>query len=363
MSDQPRGAVPEQELELHRDTVAVRAGRPPHAADEPLNVPITMASTYVAGGELEYGRYANPTWTAFEEALGALEGGRCLAYASGMAAVGALLDLVALGEKVVAPRHAYNGVTTQLNLLASRERLVATLVDITDTAAVVAACEDAAIVWIESPTNPAMEVADLPTIIAAAHAAGATVVVDNTFATPLLQLPLALGADIVLHSATKFIGGHADLVMGAMVTTSDEVYDALKRSRDLTGAVPGPFETWLALRGLRTLPLRVERSQANAAELATRLADHPAIDEVRYPGFGGVLSVVLPSAEAAERLVHGTSLWINATSLGGVESTFERRRRWANEPATIPEGLVRLSVGIENVDDLWRDLSQALDRD
>ena len=347
---------------LHPDTIAVRAGRPPHTVDAPLNTPITMAATYVAGGELEYGRYANPTWTAFEEALGALEGGRCLSYASGLAAVAALLDLVAIGEKVVAPRHAYNGVTVQLTNLQARGRLTASLVDIADTAAVIAACEDAAIVWLESPTNPAMEVADLPAIIAAAHAADATVVVDNTFATPLLQHPLELGADIVLHSATKFIAGHSDVVMGAVVTRSLDVYDALKAHRDLTGAVPGPFEAWLALRGLRTLPLRVERASANAAELARRLAEHPAIDEVRYPGFGGVLAVVLPSAKAAESFVHGTELWVNTTSLGGVESTFERRRRWANEPATIPEGLVRLAVGIENVEDLWRDLEAALDR-
>jgi cystathionine gamma-synthase len=359
--DRPTPA-PSDQPALHPDTVAVRAGRPPHAVDSPLNAPITMAATYVAGGQLEYGRYANPTWTAFEEALGALEGGRCLSYASGLAAVAALLDLVTIGEKVVAPRHAYNGVTVQLTNLQARGRLVADLVDITDTAGVIAACEDAAIVWLESPTNPAMEVADLPEIIAVAHEAGATVVVDNTFATPLLQHPLELGADIVLHSATKFIAGHSDVVMGAIVTRSDQVYDALKGHRDLTGAVPGPFEAWLALRGLRTLPLRVERASANAAELARRLVEHPAIDEVRYPGFGGILAVVLPSAEAAESLVHGTELWVNATSLGGVESTFERRRRWANEPATIPEGLVRLAVGIENIEDLWRDLQDALDR-
>jgi cystathionine gamma-synthase len=347
---------------LHADTIAVRAGRPSPGPDAPLNTPVTLAATYVAGGDREYGRYTNPTWTAFEDALGALEGGRCLSFASGMAAVTCLLDLVGNGEKVVAPRHGYNGVTMQLADLEARGRIVAHLVDIEDTAAVMAACADAAVVWLESPTNPALEIADLPAIISAAHEAGATVVVDNTFATPLLQQPLKLGADVVLHSATKFIAGHSDVMMGAIVTGSDEVYDAVKGRRDLTGAVPGPFEAFLALRGLRTLPLRVERSQVNAAELARRLGDHPMIDSVRYPDFGGIVAIVFASAAAAELFVHGTRLWVNATSLGGVESTLERRRRWKTEPVTIPEGLVRLSVGTENVEDLWRDLQQALAR-
>lgn len=319
-----------------------------------------MASTYVAGGEREYGRYANPTWTAFEEALGDLEGGRCLSYASGLAAVATVLDLVATGETVVAPRHAYNGTLNQLADLEARGRVRSRLVDVTDTAAVVAACDDAALVWLESPTNPAMEVAEIAPIAEAAHRAGARVVVDNTFATPVLQQPLDLGADLVLHSATKYLSGHSDLLMGALVTRDDALYDVLKGRRDLTGAIPGAFEAWLALRGLRTLTLRVERAQDNAAELARRLAEHPATTQVRYPGFGGMISVVLADAEAADQLTHGTSLWVHATSLGGVESTFERRRRWKSEPATIPEGLVRLSVGIEDVEDLWEDLVTAL---
>jgi cystathionine gamma-synthase len=341
-------------------TRAVHAGRPPHDPDEPLNVPITMAATYVAGGEREYGRYTNPSWTAFEETLGALEGGRCLAFASGLAAVATVLDLVGAGETVVAPRHAYNGSIMQLADLEARGRLKAHLVDIADTEAVVAACDDAALVWIESPTNPAMEVAEIATIAAAAHEAGARVVVDNTFATPLLQQPLDLGADLVVHSATKYLAGHSDVVMGALVTRDDELYAVLKGRRDLIGAIPGAFEAWLALRGMRTLGVRVERAQANAAELAKRLGEHPAVQEVRYPGFGAMVSIVLADAEAADRLTAGTSLWVHATSLGGVESSFERRRRWKSEPATIPEGLVRLSVGIEDVGDLWDDLLAAL---
>ena len=245
-------------------TVAVAAGRPEHRADEPLNVPIVMASTYVAGGALEYGRYGNPTWTAFEDALGALEGGRCLSFASGLAAVATVLDLVGTGARVVAPRHSYNGTVLQLADLESRGRLTTELVDITDTAAVVEACEDAALVWLESPTNPALEIADIETIREAAHAAGAYVVVDNTFATPLLQKPLELGADLVVHSATKYLSGHSDILMGAVVTRDDELYAVLKGRRDLVGAVPGTLEAWLALRGLRTLHLRVERAQSNA---------------------------------------------------------------------------------------------------
>ena len=348
--------------EMRPTTRAVRLGRPPHEPDQPFNTPITMASTYVGGGEVEYGRYGNPTWTAFEEALGGLEGGRCLAFSSGLAAVATILDLVGHEQKVVAPRHAYNGSLMQLGDLELRGRITTQLVDLTDTDAAVAACEDASLVWLESPTNPAMEVADVPTIIEAAHAAGAYAVVDNTFATPVLQQPLHWGADLVVHSVTKYIAGHADLVMGAVVTGNDELHAVIKGRRDLAGAIPGPFETWLALRGLRTLPLRVERAQANAQELVRRLESREDVAEVRYPGFGGMISVVLPTGAAADIVQHATELWIYATSLGGVESSLERRRRWKSEPATIPDGLVRLSVGIEDVDDLWEDLAQALDQ-
>ena len=342
-------------------TQAVHVGRPPHEPDQPLNPPITMASTYVAGGDREYGRYANPTWTAFEDALGALEGGRCLSFASGLAAVATILDLVGHGEKVVAPRHAYSGSLLQLADLEARGRIVTALVDITDTAAVTAACEDASLVWLESPTNPAMEVADIATITRGAHAAGARVVVDNTFATPVLQQPLQWDVDLVVHSATKYIGGHSDLLMGAIVTRDDELHDVLKGRRDLIGAIPGAFEAWLALRGLRTLPLRVERAQANAQELVRRLGDRSEVIEVRYPGFGAMIAIVLATGEAADVMQHSTQLWVYATSLGGVESTLERRRRWKVEAASIPEGLIRLSVGIEDVEDLWEDLCRALD--
>ncbi len=328
----------------------------------PLNHPITLASNFVAGGDLEYGRYANPTWAGFEEVLGRLEGGRAITFATGMAAIGAIVDLIAPGETVVVPRHAYLGTLEQVRIKKSRGQLEVRVVDIDDTAAVLAACDDAALVWVESPTNPALEVADLPAIIAGAHAARARVVVDNTFATPILQRPLELGADIVVHSATKFLSGHSDALLGAVVTNDEATANAIDLQRRTWGAIPGTVESWLAARGVRTLHLRVERSGANAAELATRLGEHQAVERVRYPGFGGIIAIeVAGGATAADVFTHSTSLWVHATSLGGVESTLERRRRWSGEQSTIPENLVRLSVGIEDVEDLWTDLSKALD--
>ena len=351
----------EKPTTLRPTTVAVHAGRPPHEPDQPLNVPITMTSTYVGGGDKEYGRYTNDAWVAFEDTLGALEGGKALSFASGQAATAALLDLVG-DDSVVVAGQSYLGTVGQLAERESRGRIKTRLVDVSDTAGVVAALdEDTALLWLESPTNPGMQVADLPALIAAAHDVGARVVVDNTFATPILQRPLELGADIVLHSATKYLAGHSDVVMGAVVVADSSLWDVLKGRRDLYGAIPGPFEAWLALRGLRTLPLRIERASANAADLARRLETHPAVAEVRYPGLGAIVSVVLPTADEADQLTHSTLLWVHATSLGGVESTFERRRRWKGEARDVPDGLVRLSVGIEDVEDLWADLEQALD--
>ncbi|WBU37617.1 trans-sulfuration enzyme family protein [Homoserinibacter sp. YIM 151385] len=346
---------------LRPETLAVVAGRPAALPDEPLNVPVTFASTYIAGGEREYGRYANPGWSAFEEALGALEGGRVLAFASGMAASSALLDLVPQGGVVVVPRHSYLGTLSQLRHLEERGRVVVRQVDAVDTAAVIEAAAGAALVWMESPSNPALEVVDLASVIAAAKAAGALVVVDNTFATPLRQRPLELGADLVLHSATKFIAGHSDVLMGAVAVRDEALHAEVLGRRSMHGAAPGPMETFLALRGLRTLPLRLERAEQNAAELAARLDLHPAIAEVRYPGFGAIVSVVLADAAAADALVAGVRLWRQATSLGAVESTLERRRRWAGEAPTIPEGLVRLSTGVEHIEDLHADLVRSLD--
>ena len=345
---------------LHFTTRAVTAGRPAAVPDAPLNTPVVLTSTYGSFGELEYGRYGNPTWTAFETALGDLEGGTCISFGSGMAAIGAVLDLVPTGGVVVAPRHSYTGTVGRLRDLEARGAVVPVWVDITDTAAVVAAAEGAALVWLESPTNPALELADVPAIVRGAHAAGALVAVDNTFATPLLQRPLEHGADLVVHSVTKYLAGHSDLLMGAVVTGDAELATRVTASRTLGGAIPSAFEAFLALRGLRTLAVRLERAQATAQRLVQRLEGHAGVAETRYPGFGAIISIVVADAGAADALVHGVRLWRAATSLGGVESTLGRRRRWAAEAPTIPEGLVRLSVGLEDPDDLWDDLAQAI---
>ena len=345
---------------LHFTTRAVTSGRPPVVPDAPLNTPLVLTSTYGSFGELEYGRYGNPTWTAFEDALGDLEGGTCISFGSGMAAIGAVLDLVPTGGVVVAPRHSYTGTVGRLKDLEARGAVVPVWVDITDTDEVVAAAEGAALVWLESPTNPALELADIPAIVRGAHAAGALVAVDNTFATPLLQRPLEHGADLVVHSVTKYLAGHSDLLMGAVVTGDAGLATKVTGSRTLGGAIPSAFEAFLALRGLRTLAVRLERAQATAQRLVQRLEGHTGVVETRYPGFGAIISIVVADAEAADALVHGVRLWRAATSLGGVESTLERRRRWAAEAPTIPEGLVRLSVGLEDPDDLWDDLAQAI---
>ena len=357
-------------------TWVVHGGRPERVADAAVSGPVVFTSTYVAGGELGYGRFGNPTWTAFEEVLGGLEGGRALAFASGTAATAAVLDLVPIGAKVVAPRHAYSGTLGLLDQQAKTGRLTVERVDIADTTAVRKAAEQAAIVWAESPTNPGMEIADLRAISAAAHEAGAMVAVDNTFATPLLQCPLELGADVVVHSATKFLSGHSDVLLGAIVTGERWYAELANRRRDL-GSIPGPMETWLALRGVRTLALRLERQQVSARTLAERLEADPRIARVRYPGlpddpgheraknqmrgYGAMLAIeVAGGADAAQKVCDNVRLWVHATSLGGIESMLERRRRWAAEAPTIPENLIRLSVGIEDVEDLWRDLDQAL---
>lgn len=351
---------------MHEDwTLATRSvalGRPAHEPGAPVNAPLELSSTYVAGADPGYGRVGNRTWDAFEQTLGGLEGGRCLAFASGMAAVAAALSLVPRGGVVVAPDGAYNTTLSLLEALAA-DGSVRELrrVDPADTDAVVAALPGADLVWLESPTNPLLEVADLSAIAAAAHDAGAIVVCDNTFATPIVQRPLELGVDVIVHSVTKYLAGHSDVVLGAVVTDRRELGERLHAHRTLHGAIPGPHETWLALRGMRTLALRVERATASAAELARRLGEQPSVSRVRYPGLGAIVSIeIAAGAEAADRVCRATRLWTHATSLGGVESLLERRRRHANEPVVVPEDLVRLSVGIEDVEDLWRDLDQAL---
>jgi cystathionine gamma-synthase len=369
--------VRDERNRLAPETVAVTAGRGGEVPGAPLNVPVHLASMYREGGPVNYAREGNPTWSAFEEAVGSLEGGQALCFASGMGAVSAILEQLPVGAVVVAANGSYTGTRAYLSDADSRGRLEVRLVDVADTQTTLAACVDAALLWVESPTNPLMAVADLRALAAGARASGALLVVDNTFATPLLQQPLALGADMVVHSASKYIAGHSDVVMGVLATRDAELLQRLTVRRTLLGAAPGPLETFLALRGLRTLPLRVERGQHNAGELARRLTAHPAVERVRYPGltddpgharavaqmsgFGAMLAFDLRGGAAkADALCATVSLITHATSLGGVESTLERRGRYAGEEA-VPAGLVRLSVGCEHVDDLWSDLCAALD--
>lgn len=386
----PGGGPTEHLGGLSPATVAVTAGRPARTQGAPVNPPVVLSSTYVsagvpAAGELLYARADTETWQPFEEALAALEGASlpALVYGSGMAAVAAALSLVPPGARLVVPRHAYQLTLGLVADLTARGLLTVEHVDIADTDAVVRAVRGdgtpAAMLWVESPTNPMLEVADLPALAAAAREVGTLVVVDNTFATPLVQQPLRAGAHVALHSVTKYLAGHSDVVLGALATDDDDLRARLAGYRTLHGAVAGPWEVWLALRGLRTLALRVERSQRTAAELAARLAGHPAVAEVRHPslpgdpgheratrllrGYGSILGVrPHGGAAAADAVVDAVRLWVPATSLGGVESSLERRRRFATESVTVPEDLLRLSVGIEDVEDLWSDLDAALTR-
>ncbi|PPB48114.1 cystathionine gamma-synthase [Arthrobacter pityocampae] len=376
---------------LARDTLTVAAGRPPREHDAPVNAPIVLSTTYhetraPEQGDRIYARGSNPTWDPFEEALGALEAADlpALVFGSGLGAAAAALSLVPTGGAVVMPRHAYAGSISLATDLAAQGRFELRTVDIADTASVLTELDALAVrfdagqvmLWLESPTNPMLEVAELAVLTDAAHAAGAVVVADNTFNTPIVHRPLESGVDVVLHSVTKWLAGHSDVVLGALVTSDPVLRERLLAHRTLHGAIAGPFEVWLALRGLRTLALRMERSQATAAVLAHRLVDHPVVRHVRYPGlpsdpghgraagqfdgFGGIVSIELDDVVTADALVAAVRLWLPATSLGGVESLIERRRRQPAEPKTVPEALVRLSVGIENPDDLWTDLDRAL---
>jgi cystathionine gamma-synthase len=366
------------------ETLAVTAGRPERVVDAPLNPPVVFASTYVGAHDVQaaglgYGRYGNPTWQALEEALGALEGGRALTFSSGMAAAHAVLELLPPGGVVVIPDNCYLGVAEAVDRSAAKYGGQVRRVNIANTAEVLSAAEGADVVWIESPANPTIDVADLPAL-GRNLSRQAMFVVDNTFATPLLQRPLESGADIVLHSATKLLSGHSDVLLGALVTRIDQEqpFETLDQIRRSVGAAPGPMEAYLALRGLRTLPLRLAQAQRTAQILAERLVTHRCVHRVRFPGlvsdpghdvarrtmsgFGSLISIELADAKTADAFIDACSLWVFATSLGGVESTLERRRRWPGELPTVPEGLVRLSVGIEHVEDLWADLAQALDQ-
>jgi len=352
---------------LHLDTQVVTLGRPEPVPGAAVNPPVTFTSTYVADGPVSYARVDNPSWMPLELVLGALEGGRALAFSSGLAAIAAVVAQVPHGGIVVSPRHAYSGTTVLLSELASTGAVEVRTVDLTDGEEVDSALEGASWLVAESPTNPMLEVADLPRLIKEAHRRGVLVLCDNTFATPVHQQPLAMDADVVVHSVTKYLSGHSDLILGATITPDTQagraLHERLQTHRTSRGAIPGPMEAWLALRGVRTLALRMERAGASAAEIARRAQEHPAVTRVRYPGFGAVVAIeVVGDATSAERVCARTRVWTHSTSLGGVESQIERRRRHAAEVSSVPETLLRLSVGIEHIEDLWADLAQALDR-
>jgi cystathionine gamma-synthase len=354
--------------------------------------PIYQVSTYaqdgVGGlrGGYEYSRTANPTRTALEECLAALEGGsRALAFASGMAAEDCLLRTVCVpGDDVVIPRDAYGGTFRLFDKVMTGWGVSYRPVPLADPAALRQALADrpAQVVWVETPTNPLLSVADIGTIGQVCREAGALLVTDNTFASPYLQNPLALGADVVVHSTTKYLGGHSDVVGGALVVTDPELGERLAFHQNATGAVAGPFDAWLTLRGIRTLPVRMDRHCHNASRVAHALAAHPAVRQVLYPGLpghpghelaakqmrgsGGMVSFRMRGGEDSAVAVCGrTRVFTLAESLGGVESLIEHPARMthasaAGSPLAVPTDLIRLSVGLESADDLIADLRQAL---
>ena len=348
-------------MSLHPETSAITAGRPEAAPDASLNPPLIFSSTYHAGGPVGYGRYGNESWSALETAISQLEGGETLSFSSGMAAISAVFSILPIGAPVVASNQGYSGTMGLLNQHHASGRLEVRFVDITNTEEVIGAIKGAALLWLESPTNPCLDLADLPTLISAAKKLTIGVGVDNTFATPLVQQPLSMGADIVMHSVTKFLAGHSDVVLGSLSISDPALFKRLEEARRFNGSIPGPFEAWLALRGIRSFPVRFRAAEKNAQQLVTRLQSHAKITKVRYPGFGAVISFEVDgTAEQAEKVCESSHLITHATSLGGIESLWERRRRWALESPSVPEQLIRLSVGCEHVEDIWQDIEQAL---
>jgi len=340
-------------------------------------VPPCPASNFVLGERRAYSRDdGTPSWEALEEIVGGLEGGSSVSFASGMAGIAAIFDQLYTGSVVALSDDCYQAVAGIAKAGQSRGRWTVHRVAVADTARWIEMCGVADLIWLESPSNPLLTVADLDAICAAPRKRGAILGVDNTFATPLNQRPLALGADVAMQSATKFIGGHSDLLSGVVTVRDANLLAALREARELAGATPGTLETFLAVRGARTLALRLERAQCNAMTLAERLARHPNVTLTRYPGlashpthaaarrqlkgFGTIISFdVRGGASAAEAVCAGLQLIQHATSLGAVESTIERRASIPGQEH-LPPALLRLSVGIEAVEDLWTDLDRAL---
>jgi cystathionine gamma-synthase len=354
----------------------VAGGRPEHPG-EPLNVPPIPASNFLLGSERSYSRDGGtPTWEALEEIVGGLEGGLAVAFASGMAGAAAVFEQLAAGSLVAVAGDCYQAVVTLAERGQKLGRLEVRRVAVADTAGWIRACSEADLLWLESPSNPLLVVADLAAICAAPRKRGALLCVDNTFATPLNQRPLELGADASVQSVTKYIGGHSDLLCGVVSVRDPGLGARIRHARELGGATPGALEAYLAVRGVRTMALRLERAQASAMSLAARLAAHPAVSVTHYPGlpthpthaiarrqlrgFGAMISFeVRGGAEAADRVCSAVRLIRHATSLGGVESTMERRAKIPGQEH-LPPSLLRLSVGIESAEDLWADLEQAL---
>jgi cystathionine gamma-synthase len=374
-------------------TRAIHAGQAPDPTTGSVIVPIHATSTYaqdgVGGlrGGYEYSRTGNPTRTALQECLAALEGGaHGLAFASGMAATDALIRATLRpGDHLVIPDDAYGGTFRLIDKVFSQWGITHTPVPLSDVDAVRAALQpNTKLVWVETPTNPLLNIADITAIAEVAHAGGAKLVVDNTFASPYLQNPLALGADVVLHSTTKYVGGHSDVVGGALVTDDSELREALAFLQNGAGGVPGPFDAWLTLRGAKTLALRMEQHSTNAELVVQALLRNPAVASVLYPGlaehpghavaarqmrrFGGMVSLRMAGGrEAAEKLCAATEIFTLAESLGGVESLIELPSAMTHASTVgsmleVPQDLVRLSVGIEDGADLVSDLEQALAR-
>jgi cystathionine gamma-synthase len=371
------------------ETKAIHEGQEPDPAYGAVSVPIYQTSTYAqaAVGEhkgYEYARTGNPTRTALETALAALEEGNgALCFASGMGAESTFFYLLATGDHVVVADDVYGGTYRLVaRVLAPAMGLEFDTVDLTDLEALKKAVrEDTKLVWVETPTNPLLKIIDIAAVAEIAHHAGAWCVVDNTFATPYLQRPISLGADAVIHSATKYLGGHSDVVGGAIVTTTDDMHERLAFLQNAAGAVPGPVDCFLVLRGIKTLALRMDAHCRNGGRIAEFLSTHPRVRKVYYPGlpshpghdvakrqmtgFGGMVSFEVESAEEAVEVCGRTKLFFLAESLGGVESLIEHPGRMthasvAGSPLEVPPTLVRLSVGIEHPDDLLEDLAQAL---
>jgi cystathionine beta-lyase/cystathionine gamma-synthase len=371
------------------ETRAIHTGQAPEPAAGSITIPIYQTSTFVqeAVGEhkgYDYSRAGNPTRTALEECLASLEGANHgIAFASGLAATTALAHLVHPSERVVCVDDVYGGVYRMFSQIYEPMGYSFTYVSATDMSERLSEHLDERVrlVWIESPTNPLLNLVDIRAAAEAAHAAGALVVVDNTFATPYLQQPLDLGADVVVHSTTKYLGGHSDVIGGFAATNDPTVAERLRFLQKSLGGVPGPFDCWLVLRGLKTLAVRMRQHCENARRIAAWLEEHPAVERVLYPGlpshpgheiarglmrdFGGMISFLAGSEEEAVALVARTKVWKLAESLGGVESLIEHPARMthastADAPFAAPRNLVRLSVGIESADDLIADLQQAL---